>query len=65
MAADPIGGGTTVFTWLAWWPSVAVTLGAAPALLAEHGATVLALAWIASPPASCHGSFARREPPDA
>jgi hypothetical protein len=47
MAADPTGGGSTVLTWLAWWPTMAVALGATPVLLAENGATVPGLAWIA------------------
>lgn len=64
MAADPTGGGYTVLTWAAWWPSTAVVLGAAPILLAEIGAAVLALAWIAIA-AGVLAWLARREPPDS
>jgi hypothetical protein len=47
-AADPSGGAAAILAWFAWWPSVAVTLGAVPLLaLANSEAPVLvpALAW--------------------
>ena len=47
MAADPTGGASTVLTRIAWWPATTVALGTVPVLLAENGAVVLALAWIA------------------
>jgi hypothetical protein len=62
--ADPTGGGATVLTWVAWWPSMAVALGAPPVLLAQDGAPVPALAWIALAAGSLAG-LARRKPPDA
>src|SRR3954451_8753401 len=36
MAADPSGGGLGVLAWLAWWPSVAASLGAGPLLIATR-----------------------------
>jgi hypothetical protein len=64
IAADPTGGGSTVLTWLAWWPAMAVVLGAPPVLLAENGAIVLGVAWIAIA-AGVLAWLARREPPDS
>jgi hypothetical protein len=64
MAADPTGGGFTVIAWVAWWPSMAVVLGATPVLLAREGATLLSLAWLAVAAAGL-GRLARREPPDS
>ena len=62
MAADPTGGASTVLTWIAWWPATTVALGTVPVLLAENGAVVLALAWIAVA-AGVLAWLGHREPP--